>query len=122
MLFYTVGQSQIFLTMLYAGLLAGLYVSIDGAARRLFEAGRLFGALMDLILGVVLAAVACIALIIAADGELRLYSLMGLLAGFLIYMGTLHPLLIQLFRLASIPLRAARRFLLRLSLVKKLLK
>jgi len=71
---------------------------------------------------VVLAAVACIALIIAADGELRLYSLMGLLAGFLIYMGTLHPLLIQLFRLASIPLRAARRFLLRLSLVKKLLK
>lgn len=122
MLFYTVGQSQIFLTMLYAGLLAGLYVSIDGAARRLFEAGRLFGALMDLILGVVLAAVACIALIIAADGELRLYSLMGLLAGFLIYMGTLHPLLIQLFRLASIPLRAVRRFLLRLSLVKKLLK
>ena len=122
MLFYTVGQSRIFLTMLYAGLLVGLYVSIDGAARRLFDAGRLWGALMDLILGVVIAAVACIALVAAADGELRLYSLMGLLAGFLIYMGMLHPLLIRLFRLASIPLHAVRRFLLRRSLVKKLLK
>ena len=108
--------------MLYAGLLVGLYASIDGAARRLFEAGRLFDALMDLILGVVIAAVACIALVSAADGELRLYSLMGLLAGFLIYMGTLHPLLIRLFRLASIPLRAACRFLMNRPLVKKLLK
>ena len=122
MLFYTVGQSQIFLTMLYAGLAAGLYVSLDGAARRLFEAGKLLSLTMDLLLGIVLAVIACIALLIAADGELRLYSLMGMLAGFLLYMGTLAPLLERLAALISIPLRALGRFLIRRTLVKKLLK
>ena len=122
MLFYTIGQSQIFLTMLYAGLAVGLYVSIDGAARRLFEAGPLLALGMDLLLGVVIAAVACLALVVAADGELRLYSLMGMLAGYLIYMGTLAPLIRRLTRLALVPLRALRRFLLRRTLMKKLLK
>lgn len=122
MLFYTIGQSRIFLDMLYAGLAVGLYVNIDSAARRLFAAGRLFAAAMDLILGAVVAVVACLALVIAADGELRLYSLMGLLAGFLIYMGTIAPLTGRLAHLLLIPLRALRRFLLRRTFIKKLLK
>lgn len=122
MLFYTVGQSRIFLTMLYAGLAAGLYISLDGAARRLFEAGKLLSLMMDLLLGIVLAVIACIALLIAADGELRLYSLMGMLAGFLLYMGTLAPLLEKFAALMSIPLRALVRFLRRRTLVKKLLR
>lgn len=122
MLFYTVGQSRIFLMMLYAGLLVGLYVSMDGAARRLFGAGRLFSAGMDLMLGLVVAAIACFALVIAADGELRLYSLMGMLAGFLIFRGTLAPLMSSLARLSLTALRAMKRFLLRRTLIKKLLK
>ena len=122
MLFYTVGQSQIFLTMLYAGLAVGLCVSLDGAARRLFGAGRLMALIMDLMLGVVIALIACFALVIAADGDLRLYSLLGMLCGFLLYMGTLAPLLHRLASLAFIPLRAAARFLENRTLVKKLLK
>ena len=122
MLFYTIGQSRIFLDMLYAGLAVGLYVNIDSAARRLFAAGKLFAAAMDLILGTVIAAVACLALVIAADGELRLYSLMGLLTGYLIYMGTIAPLTGKLARLLLIPLRALRRFILRRTFIKKLLK
>ena len=122
MLFYTVGQSRIFLTMLYAGLLAGLYVSIDGALRQLFGAGRLLAAMMDLLLGVVMSAIACCALVVAADGELRLYSLMGMLAGFILYACTLAPLMLRLARLFLAPLRALRRFALRRTLVKKLLK
>ena len=122
MLFYTVGQSRIFLTMLYAGLVAGLYVSIDGAARRLFGAGRLMALLMDMLLGIVMAGVACFALMLAADGELRLYSLLGMLCGFLIYMATLAPLIGRLASLALIPLRAVARFLKKRTLIKKLLK
>ena len=122
MLFYTVGQSRIFLTMLYAGLAIGFYVSIDHAARRLFGAGRLMALSMDLLLGVVIAGVGCFALIIAADGELRLYSLLGMLCGFLIYTGTLAPLLHRFAALALLPLRAAARFLAKRTLIKKLLK
>lgn len=122
MLFYTVGQSRIFLTMLYAGLAIGFYVSIDSAARRLFGAGRLMALAMDLLLGIIIAVIACLALVIAADGELRLYSLLGILCGFLIYMGTLAPLLHRCTALALIPLRAAGGFLKRQTLIKKLLK
>ena len=122
MLFYTVGQSRIFLTMLYAGLVIGFYASIDSAARRLFGAGRLMALSMDLLLGVVIAGVSCFALVIAADGELRLYSLLGLLCGFLIYRETLGPLLQRCVSLALIPLRAAVRFLTGRTLIKKLLK
>jgi hypothetical protein len=122
MLFYTVGQSRIFLTMLYAGLAVGFYVSIDSAARRLFGAGRLMSLAMDLLLGIIIAVIACLALVIAADGELRLYSLLGILCGFLIYRGTLEPFLHRCAALALIPLRAAGRFLMRRTLIKKLLK
>ncbi len=122
MLFYTAGQSRIFLIMLYAGLTAGLYVSLDSAARRLFGAGRLLSLLMDLLLGLVTALIACLALVMAADGELRLYSLMGMLCGFLIFQGTLAPLLAKAGALALIPLRALKRFLQRRTFVKKLLK
>ena len=122
MLFYTTGQSQIFLTMLYAGLAVGLYVSLDSSARRLFGAGRLMALAMDLTLGVVIAVIACLALVISADGELRLYSLLGILCGFLLYMGTLAPLLHRIASLVLVPLRAAARFLKKRALVKKLLK
>lgn len=122
MLFYTVGQSRIFLIMLYAGLAVGFYASLDSAARRLFEAGRLLSLFMDLLLGAAIAVITCIALMIASDGELRLYSLMGLLCGFLIYQGTIAPLLKRTAALLLIPLRALKRFLTRRTLIKKLLK
>jgi len=121
-LFYTLGQSRIFLTMLYAGLLAGVYVSIDAALRRLFEAGWFLALVMDLLLGAVLALIVIAGLLLAAEGELRLYSLLGTLCGFLIYMGTLHPLLERTARLARIPASALIRWLGRRQLIKKLFK
>ena len=122
MLFYTVGQSRIFLTMLYAGLALGLYASLDGAARRLFEAGPLLSLAMDLIFGAVAAGVTCLALVHAADGELRLYALMGVACGYLIYAGTLGPLLKKLAALLLRPVQALKRWLGRRTFIKKLLK
>lgn len=101
MLFHTVGQSRIFLTMLYAGMGVGLYGALDSAARRLFGAGRILSLFMDLLFGAVAAAIVISALLRASDGELRLYSLMGVLCGYLIFAGTLQPLLVRAARCAS---------------------
>lgn len=122
MLFYTIGQSRIFLTMLYAGLAVGLYAGLDSAARRLFGAGRILSLMMDLMFGLVLAAIVLTALICAADGELRLYSLMGVLCGYLLCAGTLRPLLGFLFRQAGRFLIKPCRWAGRLTIVKKLLR
>lgn len=93
MLFYTVGQSRIFLMMLYAGLAVGLYASADSALRKLFQAGKPLNLLMDLVFGLVMAGIVLTALVCAANGELRLYALMGVLCGYLIFMGTIAPLI-----------------------------
>lgn len=119
MLFYTVGQSRIFLTMLYSGMLAGVYVTLDSALRRLFGAGKLLGALMDLLLGVASALSVILGLLRASGGELRLYALLGALCGFLIYMATVHPLLEALFRLSARLLRSMLHHISRLTLIKK---
>lgn len=122
MLFYTVGQSRIFLMMLYAGLLVGLYLSMDSALRRLIQAGRIMNICMDLLFGVVLAGIVIVALMIAVDGELRLYALLGVLCGFLIYSATLGPLLRRLALLMKKPLSALLRAVLRLRPVKMFFK
>ncbi len=122
MLFYTVGQSRIFLSMLYAGLAVGLYVSLDAAARRLFEAGRVMALAMDLLLGLMVALIVVCALVVAADGELRLYALMGVFCGYLLYQGTLGPLLQALGRFAARRLRALLAWLNARTLVKKIFR
>ena len=122
MLFYTVGQSRIFLTMLYAGLAVGLYGSLDAAARRLFVPGRLLALAMDMVFGVIAAALTCLALTAAADGELRLYALMGVAAGYLIFRGTLAPLLSKACHAIGIPLHAAGRWMSRRTFIQKMLK
>lgn len=122
MLFYTIGQSRIFLAMLYAGLIVGLYAVLDRLARRLFRAGRILSAVMDVLLGLVAAAIVLTALLSSSDGELRLYALMGALCGWLIFTATLAPLTEALLLSSA---RLIRRIFLRLgrlTAVKKLLK
>lgn len=122
MLFYTVGQSRIFLTMLYAGLALGLYAGLDSAARRLFMPGYLFSLAMDLTFGAVAAVITALALVIAADGELRLYSLMGVLCGYIICMSTAVPLLGRLAALLGRPVHALMGWMQQRTFIKKLLK
>lgn len=111
MLFYTVGQSRIFLTMMYAGLAIGLYLSADRALRRLFAAGSLLSAVMDLLFGIISACIVLCALMKASGGELRLYALMGTICGYLIYSATLGPLLSRLFCALIRPCRAVFHWL-----------
>lgn len=122
MLFYTVGQSRIFLIMLYAGLAVGLYSTLDSALRRLFQAGWLLKLLMDLIFGLIMAGIVLTALVYAADGELRLYALMGVLCGYLIYAGTLAPLISRATGFLAKGLRVAGQRMRGWKIVKILLK
>lgn len=122
MLFSTVGQSRVFLIMLYAGLALGLYGSFDRAARRLFGAGRLLALIMDLFFGLSAAAFTCLALLHASDGELRLYSLMGVLAGYLLYAGSLKQPVEKTAALIIRAIHAAGRWLSGRTFMKKLLK
>ncbi len=122
MLFYTVGQSRIFLTMLYCGMLTGVYVSLDHALRRLFKAGRIFCAAMDLVLGIVTALIIIAGLMTASGGELRLYALLGVLCGFLLYMSTVYPLFERMLGLCARLFRSLVGRLSKVRLVKKLFK
>lgn len=122
MLFYTVGQSRVFLAMLYAGLLIGLYASLDGAARRLFDAGRILALFMDLLLGLVAGLIVLAALLLAADGELRLYALLGVICGYLVYLGTLGPALRAILRHLFRPLRRLARWLSQRKIIQKVLR
>ena len=122
MLFYTVGQSRIFLTMLYAGMIAGGYILIDRALRRLFEAGRLLGLMMDLVMGAVLGCIVILGLMIASDGELRLYSILGTVCGYILFMATFGQLIPRLCSALLKPICALLRILRRSRLIGHILK
>lgn len=122
MLFATAGQSRIFLVMLYAGLALGLYSSVDAAARRLFKPGRLLNAIMDLTFGAVAACLIIAALLYASGGELRLYAQMGVACGFLIYQGSLAPLVARALSRFARCLRRIATWLTMQKLLKKLFK
>ncbi len=122
MLFYTVGQSRVFLTMLYAGMCIGLYAMLDNAARHLFEAGRLMAFFMDLLFGAAAACIVILALLISADGELRLYALMGALCGYILFTATLGRLLPRILSFLFKPLCCLAHALGRSRLMHRILK
>ena len=122
MLFYTTGQSLAFLLMLECGLRIGLLYDFMRLLRRLFQPGFILSLAMDLFFGAAVAALVILSLMKALDGELRLYALMGALAGFLLYGATLSHLLERIARIAARLLRRLRDWLARQIFVKKLLK
>lgn len=122
MLFYTAGQSRVFFVMMYAGIAIGLYLSVDQALRRLFQAGRFLSLVMDLAFGLAAAFTVICTLLFASGGELRLYALMGALCGYLLYAATLGPLLHCLARALTKPVHAVGRWLNRRIFFQKFFK
>ena len=111
MLFQTGDQSLAFLLMLACGLRIGLCYDLLRLLRRLFQPGLFLSLALDLLFGAAAAGFIILALVQALDGELRLYALMGALAGWLLYGATLSRLLEALARLAARLARRAGRFL-----------
>jgi len=91
MLFYTVGQSQVFLMMLYVGLGVGAWYSSLEILRRLTQAGPLLSLGLDMVFGAGAAALMIAGALRVSYGELRLYAVLGVLCGAWIFRGAVLP-------------------------------
>lgn len=122
MLFYTVGQSQIFLSMLYAGLLIGAWYDVARGVRKVLGAGPALTALIDLAFALGCAVLLALALYKANYAQLRVYALLGAACGAVLYAFTVGPLLRFVLSGLGRGLSATGRWLSGTRLIKKLLK
>lgn len=91
MLFYTVGQSRVFLMMLCVGLGIGAWYSLLEVMRRLQQAGAALSLAMDALFGAGAAALIVWGAMRICYGELRLYSILGAVCGCLLFRGAVLP-------------------------------
>ena len=91
MLFATAGQGWVFLWMVAAGALVACWYALLAALRRLLAAGFWLSLAADAAFGFGAAAIFCGALVAADYGRVRLFSIMGALAGFALCVAGLFP-------------------------------
>ena len=106
MLFSTIGQSDIFIWMVAAGVLMAAWYVLLEALRRLLRAGFWLTLASDLAFGVGAAVIFILALVTANYGQVRLFTVMGACLGFGLFMLGLYP---PVKRLAAGILRAMCR-------------
>lgn len=85
MLFYTIGQGNVFLWMAFAGLLIGILYDCFRLLRCLLRAGAAGTLILDCLWGVSSGVLLACMLVIANRGELRAYVLLAVLCGFALY-------------------------------------
>ena len=89
--FETQSQAWVFLSMVYLGLGLGLVYDGLGLLRRLGKKGLTIGT--DLLFFLLAGASLTLALVITGEDELRIYALLGLVCGGLVYVLGLHRLI-----------------------------
>ncbi len=89
----TVPQIYIFLITLYGGMIAGFAYDIYRGIRRSFKTGRWMTALLDTMFIITLGAIVVAVMYAANAGELRLYTFIGFVLGFALYMAGISPFL-----------------------------
>lgn len=122
MLFSTIGQPAIFLWMTASGVLIGLWYSFLTGLRRLTEAGTLLSLACDLLFGLGAAVILLAALITADYGRLRLYMLLGVLLGILLFAGGIFPFVRRCIREFSAMFCKIMAFLSKKRLIKVIFK
>lgn len=122
MLFYTVGQSQVFLAMVYAGLFVGALYDVMRLVRTFLTAGPVLTLAADLVFGAGSAALLIAFMYKANYLDLRLYLLLGAVCGLLLYEFTLGPLLWFLFGHAGRFLGRVVRKIVETKLLKRILR
>jgi len=110
MLFSTIGQIHVFLWMIGAGLAAGALYTLFSWLRRLLEAGFWLTLVIDALFGLCAAALMIFAALFAGCTSLRLYELLGVALGAILFELGLHPPLEWLMRwIARITKRILRK-------------
>ena len=106
MLFSTIGQSCVFLWMTGAGLLIGALYVLCAGLRRLLSAGFWLTLLTDMLFGACAGLTIVAALVTGSYGSLRLYQLLGVALGIVLFELGVAPLLRSAVNALS---RAVRR-------------
>ena len=94
----TVPQIYIFMITLYGGMIAGFAYDIYRGIRKSFRTGRWITALLDTMFIITLGAIVVAVMYAANAGELRLYTFIGFVLGFALYMAGISPFLSFLAR------------------------
>ncbi|MEA4898842.1 spore cortex biosynthesis protein YabQ [Bacillota bacterium Meth-B3] len=122
MLYYTVGQWRIFVTMVAAGALAGAWYALMARVARALDAGAWLNAFFDLMIALGVWTIVCAGLLAANYGEVRLYALSGAALGFFAYQLTVKRLVDALLGAVSKIARKLRAWLCKRSLMKKIFR
>lgn len=93
MLFHTYGQSQMFITMLLAGLVIGAMLDALNLTSRVLEAGRVLQGALDLVFALLLAITLILSMYLTNFGEMRVFCVLGAASGLCLYYLTLRPAL-----------------------------
>lgn len=93
MLFSTIGQNYVFLWMTCAGLLVGALYALCAGLRRLLEAGFWLTLLIDVLFGLGAGTILIAALVTGSYGAVRLYELLGVALGVVLFELGLAPVI-----------------------------
>jgi spore cortex biosynthesis protein YabQ len=93
MLFYTVGQPQAFLGMMYAGLAVGFLFDVAALVRKLLAAGKILTLAVDCAFSLLSVMLLAAVWLHVNYLDFRVYALMGAACGALLYALTVRPLL-----------------------------
>jgi spore cortex biosynthesis protein YabQ len=91
MLFSTIGQFPVFLWMIAAGFIIGIWYALLAALRKLLQAGFWLSLACDLAFGAGAAAIFLAFLITANYGKFRFFTLLGVLIGIILFAGCILP-------------------------------
>ncbi len=94
----TVPQIYIFLITLYGGMIAGFAYDVFRSIRKSFKTGRWVTALLDTMFIIFLGAIVTAVMYAANAGDLRLYTFIGFVLGFVLYIVGISPFIVFLAR------------------------
>ncbi len=107
----TLSQISELLATVYSGLFIGLVYEALRLLRRVMKAGKWLTALFDILFWAIAAVVAALSLFMINGGELRLYSICGFLAGIMLFMYGVSPLVTAFLRMIARPFVGIWRFI-----------
>jgi spore cortex biosynthesis protein YabQ len=94
----TLSQFHIFFIAECGGLAAGLIYDVLRLMRRIIGAKKALSFVLDTLFWLAGAAITFIVVYVSTSGELRLFHLLGLAAGFILYILTFSRLLLFIYR------------------------